>query len=187
MSPGTRLRVAIIGTGNIGTDLMFKVERSPGLELAGVAGIDPSSAGLRMARDRGHAVSETGLAGLLDLVPADRPGVRRDVGSDPRRARAGAAERGIRSVDLTPAALGPAIVPPVNLAAYPDAAEINLVTCGAQATVPIVAAVRSLPSSHTPRPSRPSRPARPGLAQGTTSTSSPRRPRAEPGAYRRRS
>jgi acetaldehyde dehydrogenase (acetylating) len=144
MGPGIRLRVAIIGTGNIGTDLMFKVERSPGLELAGVAGIDPSSAGLRLARDRGHPVCETGLAGLLDLVP----GI--DLAFDATSARTHAEharllrERGIRSVDLTPAALGPAIVPPVNLAAYPDSAEINLITCGAQATVPIVAAVRQL-------------------------------------------
>jgi acetaldehyde dehydrogenase (acetylating) len=139
-----RLRVAIIGTGNIGTDLMFKVERSPLLELAGVAGIDPSSAGMALTRDRGHPVSETGLAGLLDLVP--------DIGLafDATSARTHAeharllAERGIRSVDLTPAALGPAIVPPVNLAAHPGAMEVNLVTCGAQATVPIVAAVARL-------------------------------------------
>src|SRR5580704_1465204 len=110
MSTGGRLRVAIIGTGNIGTDLMFKIERSPRLELAGVAGIDPTSPGLQLAREHAHLL----------------------------------AERGIRSVDLTPAALGPAIVPPVNLAAFPDAAEINLVTCGAQATVPIVAAVSRL-------------------------------------------
>ncbi len=63
-----RLRVAIIGSGNIGTDLLMKVERSPVLELVGVAGIDPDSAGLRLARERGHAVTDQGLAGLLDLV-----------------------------------------------------------------------------------------------------------------------
>ena len=141
MGAGSRLRVAIIGTGNIGTDLMFKVERSPLLELAGVAGIDPSSPGMRLARERGHPVSDTGLAGLLDLVQDidlafDATSVRTHI----EHARV-LAERGIRSVDLTPAALGPAIVPPVNLTAYPDAAEITLVTCGAQATVPIVAAV----------------------------------------------
>lgn len=144
MGGRSRLRVAIIGTGNIGTDLMFKVERSPRLELAGMAGIDPSSAGMRLAREHGHVVSETGLAGLLELNP------RIDLAFDATSARTHAgharllAERGIRSVDLTPAAIGPAIVPPVNLAAFPDAREINLVTCGAQATVPIVAAVRRL-------------------------------------------
>jgi acetaldehyde dehydrogenase (acetylating) len=144
MSGQGRLKVAIIGTGNIGTDLMFKIERSPRLELAGVAGIDPSSPGLQLAREHGHAVSETGLAGLLELVP------QIDLAFDATSARTHAeharvlAERGIRSVDLTPAAIGPAIVPPVNLAAYPDAREINLVTCGAQATVPVVAAVRRL-------------------------------------------
>jgi acetaldehyde/propanal dehydrogenase len=141
---GSRLRVAIIGTGNIGTDLMFKVERSPLLELAGVAGIDPSSPGMQLARDHGHTVSDRGLAGLLELVP--------DIGlafdATSARSHAEHAEmlraRGIRSVDLTPAALGPAIVPPVNLAAHPGANEVNLITCGAQATVPIVAAVRQL-------------------------------------------
>ncbi len=63
-----RLRVAIIGTGNIGTDLMIKVERSPWLELAGVAGIDPQSDGLQLARQHGHLVTAGGLAGLLDLA-----------------------------------------------------------------------------------------------------------------------
>jgi acetaldehyde dehydrogenase (acetylating) len=117
MSGQGRLKVAIIGTGNIGTDLMFKIERSPRLELAGVAGIDPSSPGLQLAREHGHAVSETGLAGLLELVP------QIDLAFDATSARTHAeharvlAERGIRSVDLTPAAIGPAIVPPVNLAA----------------------------------------------------------------------
>jgi acetaldehyde dehydrogenase len=64
-----RLRVAIIGTGNIGTDLMIKVERSPLLELVGVAGIDPESDGLRKAREHGHTATHEGLAGLLGLVP----------------------------------------------------------------------------------------------------------------------
>ena len=81
LSRQRKLRVAIIGSGNIGTDLMFKVERSPLLELAGVAGIDPASDGLRLAREHGHPVSDTGLAGLLDLRRAHRPGVRRDVGA----------------------------------------------------------------------------------------------------------
>jgi acetaldehyde dehydrogenase (acetylating) len=136
-----RVRVAIIGTGNIGTDLMFKIERSPFLELVGMAGIDPDSDGMRMARDHGHLVTDGGLPALLDLVPDI------DLVFDATSARSHVEharlleQHGIRSVDLTPAALGPAIVPPVNLAAHPDAMEVNLITCGAQATIPIVAAV----------------------------------------------
>jgi acetaldehyde dehydrogenase (acetylating) len=139
-----RLRVAIIGTGNIGTDLMIKVERSPLLELVGVAGIDPTSSGLRRAIERGHTATHEGLPGLLELVDDI------DLAFDATSARAHAeharllAARGIRSVDLTPAALGPAIVPPVNLSAHRDAQEVNLITCGAQATIPIVAAISSV-------------------------------------------
>ena len=135
------IRVAIVGTGNIGTDLLLKVERSPHLEVAGVAGIDPGSAGLRLARDHGHVVSDRGLAGLLDQVAdIDLAFDATSAAAHPAHAELLAA-RGIRSVDLTPAALGPAVVPPVNLTAHRDAPEVTLVTCGAQATVPIVAAL----------------------------------------------
>jgi acetaldehyde dehydrogenase (acetylating) len=140
------LRVAIIGTGNIGTDLMMKVERSPLLELVGMAGIDPESDGLRKARERGYTVTHRGLADLLEQLD----GI--DLAFDATSARAHGeharllAARGIRSVDLTPAALGPAVVPPVNLSEHRDAAEVNLVTCGAQATVPIVAAISRVAS-----------------------------------------
>jgi acetaldehyde dehydrogenase (acetylating) len=138
------LRVAIIGTGNIGTDLMMKVERSPLLELVGMAGIDPASDGLRKARERGHTVSDGGLAGLLEQVDGiDLAFDATSAAAHPEHARLLAA-RGIRSIDLTPAALGPAVVPPVNLSQHQDAAEVNLVTCGAQATVPIVAAISAV-------------------------------------------
>jgi acetaldehyde dehydrogenase (acetylating) len=143
--PGSApLRVIIIGSGNIGTDLMIKVERSPILELVGVAGIDPESDGLRKAKEHGHAVSYDGLPGLLSQVGEI------DLAFDATSAYAHAeharllAERGIRSVDLTPAALGPAVVPPVNLTQHAGAAEVNLITCGAQATIPIVAAISSV-------------------------------------------
>lgn len=141
---GRRLRVAIIGTGNIGTDLMYKVERSDVLELAGMAGIDPDSDGLAKARDRGHVATADGLAGLLELTPDI------DLAFDATSAAAHAAhaallaEQHIRSVDLTPAKLGPAVVPAVNLGALADQQEINLLTCGAQATIPIVAAVNAV-------------------------------------------
>jgi acetaldehyde dehydrogenase len=135
------VRVAIIGTGNIGTDLMIKVERSPLLELVGMAGIDPDSDGLRRARERGHTVTHLGLADLLDQVAdIDLAFDATSAGAHPEHARL-LAERGITSVDLTPAALGPAVVPPVNLSEHAEAAEVTLITCGAQATIPIVAAI----------------------------------------------
>ncbi len=141
---GRPLRVAIIGTGNIGTDLMYKVERSPRLDLAGMAGIDPDSEGSRTARERGHIVTSRGLQELLELVEdLDLAFDATSASAHPEHARMLAA-RGIRSVDLTPAALGPAIVPPVNLTHNQDAEEVNLVTCGAQATVPIVAAISGI-------------------------------------------
>jgi acetaldehyde dehydrogenase len=139
--PAYRLRVAIVGSGNIGTDLMYKVERSELLELAGIAGIDPVSEGLARAAERGHPTSDEGLAGLLSRVD----GI--DLAFDATSAKAHAAnaallaERGIASVDLTPAALGPAVVPAVNLGDHVGTPDVNLVTCGAQATVPIVSAV----------------------------------------------
>ncbi len=139
--PARRLRVAIIGSGNIGTDLMYKVERSSLLELAGVAGIDPSSDGLALAASRGHTTTDGGLADLLDRVEPV------DLAFDATSARAHAAHADllarheVASVDLTPAALGPAVIPGVNLLDHLDHPDVNLVTCGAQATVPIVAGV----------------------------------------------
>ncbi len=139
-----RLRVAIIGTGNIGTDLMFKVERSEQLELVGIAGIDPNSDGLRQAVARGHVGTSAGLAGLLEQV-ADI-----DLAFDATSAYAHTeharllSDRAIMSVDLTPASLGPSVVPPVNLDAHRDATDVSLITCGAQATIPIVAAVSAV-------------------------------------------
>jgi acetaldehyde dehydrogenase (acetylating) len=139
-----RLRVAVIGSGNIGTDLLAKVERSPVLEVAGMAGIDPASDGLARAAARGVTTSHEGLAELLERID----GI--DLAFDATTARAHAehaellAERGIRSVDLTPAALGPAVVPSVNLGEHLDALDVTLVTCGAQATVPIVAALAAV-------------------------------------------
>jgi acetaldehyde dehydrogenase (acetylating) len=140
----TRLRVAIIGSGNIGTDLMMKIARSPSLELVGMAGIDPASDGLRKARELGVTVSHDGLAGLLELVEGIELAFdATSAGAHAEHARLLAA-RGIRSVDLTPAAMGPAVVPPVNLHEHRGAGEVNLITCGAQATIPIVAAVSAV-------------------------------------------
>ncbi len=136
-----RLRVAIAGSGNIGTDLMLKIDRNPHLELAGVAGIDPDSDGLATASARGHWTTSRGLLDMLEQLD----GI--DLVFDATSAKAHQeharllAERDIRSVDLTPAALGPAVIPLVNLREHRAAPDVNLVTCGAQATVPIVAAI----------------------------------------------
>jgi acetaldehyde dehydrogenase (acetylating) len=138
------LRVAILGSGNIGTDLMMKVLRNPALSLQAVVGIDPSSEGLALAGDRGVATFDQGVPAWLE----SRPEV--DVAIDATSAHAHLEHApllhaaGIRCIDLTPAALGPAVVPDVSEAVDLDAPEVNLVTCGAQATVPIVAALASV-------------------------------------------
>src|SRR6266516_4223737 len=138
------LRVAILGSGNIGTDLMYKVLRNPAFDLAGVAGADPSSEGLARARALGIATSDRGAGPFLDehpdvAVAFDATSAHAHVQHAPLLAA-----RGIRCIDLTPAALGPAVVPDVNLDAHLDAPDANLVTCGAQATVPVVAALSAL-------------------------------------------
>jgi acetaldehyde dehydrogenase (acetylating) len=138
------LRVAILGSGNIGTDLMYKVARHPALSLVGVAGIDPASEGLARAHALGYATVDDGVERFLH----DHPdvGVVFDATSAHAHAEHAAllAARGARSIDLTPAALGPAVVPDVNLDQHLAAPDVNLVTCGAQATVPIVAALSAV-------------------------------------------
>jgi acetaldehyde dehydrogenase (acetylating) len=135
------LRVAILGSGNIGTDLLYKVARNPVLALVGMAGIDPASEGLARARAAGFATGTDGAGPFLD----DHPDL--DLVFDATSAHAHAehapllAARGLRCIDLTPAALGPAVVPEVNLDEHLGATDVNLVTCGAQATVPVVAAL----------------------------------------------
>jgi acetaldehyde dehydrogenase len=141
VSTPPRLRCAIVGSGNIGTDLMSKVLRSPLLELAAVVGVDPDSEGLRRADHLGVPTSTDGAdwvlghRSLIDLVfEATSAQVHR--ANAPRYAAAA-----LPAVDLTPARIGPAVVPPVNLGVHTDAININLITCGGQATVPIVHAV----------------------------------------------
>lgn len=140
----SRLKVAILGSGNIGTDLMKKIMRSPNLELVAVIGIDPESDGLRKAREAGFQTFHTGLDGFLEA------GVQVDAVFDATSAYTHVkhAEQfrahNIRAIDLTPAAIGPLIVPTVNLHAHPDADNVNMVTCGGQATIPIIYAVSEL-------------------------------------------
>jgi acetaldehyde dehydrogenase len=137
------MKVAVIGSGNIGTDLMFKIHRSETLELAALVGIDPDSDGLARARRMGVATTADGVAGLMEMPAFADVGIVLDATSaSGHKANAAAlAGTGKRLVDLTPAALGPFVVPVVNLGAHLDAPDVNMVTCGGQATIPIVAAV----------------------------------------------
>jgi acetaldehyde dehydrogenase len=140
----TPTKVAIIGSGNIGTDLMFKiVRRSSALEVAALVGIDPESDGLARAGRMGIPTTSDGVDGLKRMPEFEQIEIVLDATSaDGHKQNAVALEgSGKRLVDLTPAALGPFVIPVVNLEQHLDAPDVNMVTCGGQATIPIVAAV----------------------------------------------
>ncbi len=137
-------KVAVIGSGNIGTDLMFKIlRRSSLLEMGALVGIDPQSDGLARAKRLNVPTTSDGVEGLISLPGFDDIEVVFDATSaNGHLANAKAlAHYGKRLIDLTPAATGPFVVPAVNLTEHLDAPDINMVTCGGQATIPIVAAV----------------------------------------------
>ncbi|MEU5516016.1 acetaldehyde dehydrogenase (acetylating) [Streptomyces griseoaurantiacus] len=151
MTGGARTKVAVIGSGNIGTDLMIKILRlSDTLEIAAMAGIDPDSDGLARARRLKVATTHDGVEGL----------VRMDEFADVRYvfdATSAGAHRhhdevlrplGRTLIDLTPAALGPYVVPPVNGDRHLDVPNVNMVTCGGQATIPVVAAIGAVTPVH---------------------------------------
>jgi len=146
-----RVKAAIIGSGNIGTDLMIKMIKYPqNMELVAVVGIDPASEGLAMARERGIATTHEGIEGLKKLACYPEIGIAFDAPSAyAHKAHDGALRAdGIQVVDLTPAAIGPFTAPPVNMQAHLHQPNVNMVTCGGQATIPMVAAVSRVAKVH---------------------------------------
>ncbi len=147
----SKTKVAIIGSGNIGTDLMIKIMRLSGsLEMGAFVGIDPESDGLKRAERLGVPVTAEGIDGLVAM-----PGFK-DISIVFDATSAGAHKRhnemlqahGKRVVDLTPASIGPHVIPPVNGMDHLDATNVNMVTCGGQATIPIVHAVNRVSKVH---------------------------------------
>ena len=140
-----QIHCALIGSGNIGTDLLAKLLRSPVLKPVWMVGIDPESDGLRKARELGLKTTSDGVDGMVDQMEADRVQIVFDATSayahaeNSRKVNA----RGAMMIDLTPAAIGPYCVPPVNLKQHigKRAMNVNMVTCGGQATIPMVHAV----------------------------------------------
>ncbi len=140
----SRTKVAVIGSGNIGTDLMIKVLRTAQhLEMGAMVGIDPASDGLARAERFGVQTTHEGVDGLMALPDFDDIDIVFDATSAKAHEHNAAKLQplGKRLIDLTPAAIGPYVIPAVNLENHLGAANVNMVTCGGQATIPIVAAV----------------------------------------------
>lgn len=137
----SKVKVAILGSGNIGTDLMIKLGRSEVLELTTVIGIDPNSDGLRRARESGYVAIDNGIDGFLETPELA------DIIFDATSAKAHfynakvLKEAGKKVIDMTPAAVGPYVCAAVNIEEHLDKDNINLITCGGQATIPMVHAV----------------------------------------------
>ncbi|MDH4580774.1 acetaldehyde dehydrogenase (acetylating) [Pseudomonas sp. BN415] len=145
-----KIRCALIGSGNIGTDLIYKIMRSPVLEPVWMVGIDPESEGLKRARDMGLKTTSEGVDGLLPHVLEDNIQIAFDATSayvhaeNSRKLNA----LGVLMIDLTPAAIGPLCVPPVNLSEHTEkqVTNVNMISCAGQATIPIVNAVSRIQS-----------------------------------------
>jgi acetaldehyde/propanal dehydrogenase len=144
----SKINCALIGSGNIGTDLMYKLQRSEILNPLWMVGIDPESDGLKKAKDAGMKITSDGVDGLLPFIIEDGVKIAFDAtsayvhGENNRKL----AELGVMVIDLTPAAIGPFCVPSVNLNELlaQNTQNVNMVTCGGQATIPMVYAVSSV-------------------------------------------
>lgn len=144
----SKIKCALIGSGNIGTDLMYKLKRSPVLEPVWMIGIDPESEGLSRARDMELKTTADGVDGVLPHLAADGVQIAFDAtsayvhkeNSDKMNAH------GVFMVDLTPAAIGPLCVPPVNLDELAETMNVNMISCAGQATIPIVYGVSRVQS-----------------------------------------
>ena len=140
-----KIKAAIVGSGNIGSDLLYKAKRSAIVDPVWMVGIDPRSEGLARARELGLQTTSEGIGGLVPHLARD--GIRLAFDATSAHAHHGNAkplmDAGVVVVDLTPAAIGPYCVPPVNLNEHVGsrALNVNLVSCGGQATIPMVAAV----------------------------------------------
>lgn len=147
-----KIKAAIIGPGNIGTDLLMKAMRSEVIEPVWMVGVDPDSPGLARAREMGIKTTSEGVDGLVPHIEADGVQIAFDATSayvhaeNSRKVN----EKGVLMIDLTPAAVGPFCIPPVNLKQHvgQQAMNVNMVTCGGQATIPMVAAVSRVAKVH---------------------------------------
>lgn len=139
-----KIKAAILGSGNIGTDLMKKLQRSSEIELTTVIGIDPDSDGLRKAKEAGFHTISNGLEGFLQQP--ELADIIFDATSAYAHIEHAKALKAIgkQVIDLTPAAIGPAVIPPVNLHDHLQADNVNMVTCGGQATIPMVYAISTV-------------------------------------------
>lgn len=171
-----KIKCALIGPGNIGTDLLYKLRRSPVLEPVWMVGVDPASDGLARAREFGLKTTDRGVDGLLPHVAADDIRIAFDATSAyvHRDNSDKLTALGVKMIDLTPAAIGPYCVPPVNLDAHLDSAQanVNMVTCGGGRRSRWYMRYRACSRLRTARSSRPCRRARSAPARARTSTNS---------------
>ncbi len=141
-----KIKAGIIGPGNIGSDLMLKLLRSDKIEVTSMYGIDNDSRGMRMARENGLKTFDNGIDGIYELDEDERPEILFDATSAGAHQHNNkvAEDLDLYMIDLTPAAIGPFVSPSVNLDEHIEKKNVNMITCGGQATTPIVAAINDV-------------------------------------------